>query len=305
MIKTKNFYFLSIVFILPFCIFNVPTSHAAEVYFAPHTEDIHPGDIFVLEARISSPDKLINVADGTFLFDTDSIEVTELSIGGSVFSLWADGPSFSNTEGRVSFIGGIPDGFQNENGLIVKAIFRAKQEGKTTLFFENGFSLLLSDGNGTKINPQTRPLTLSITKRPDQMSPRNEWKDLIGADTIPPTFIEAVLSRDPMFFDNKYFVSFFATDEGSGVAYYEIKEGERTFTRAVNPYVLQDQISGEPIHIKSVDGAGNESITTLERAFVPSAPSSTALPFWMTMLVLVVLVITIFLILRMKYKKLK
>ncbi len=305
MSNTKNFYFLSIVFILSFFPLTAPEARAAEVYFAPYTGDIHPNDIFVLEARISSPDELINVADGAFLFDTDALEVKELSVGGSAFSLWAHGPSFSNTTGRVNFVGGIPDGFQHKDGLILKAIFRAKQEGETALFFESGFSLLLSDGNGTSIRPQTHPITLHIAERPAQGSPKDEWKDFLGADTTPPKFIEAILSKDPQFFNNKYFVSFFATDEQTGVAYYEIKEGSRSFVRAVSPYVLQDQALGETVQIKSIDSAGNESVTTLERMPVPSAPLSTTALFWVAMLVSVVLAITIFLRLRVRYQKLK
>lgn len=286
--KSTNFYFLSFILVFFFA-FSVQGAQAAEVYFAPHTGTLYPGDVFVVEARISSPDELINVADGAFLFDKNILEVTEVSIGGSIFSLWAKGPIFSNTDGRVSFVGGAPDGFQSKDGLILKTIFRAKQEGETTLSFGGGFSLLLSDGRGTSISPQTRSLVLHISQRPPQVPLKDEWKALIGADTIPPTFVEAIISKDPQFFDGRYFVSFFATDEGSGVAQYEIKEGDPAFTKAVSPYVLQDQTLGGSIQVKVIDSAGNESLITPQLAPVPHASQYTTMLFW----ILVVLLIAI------------
>lgn len=299
--NNKNFYFLSVVSILLCFSFTTNTVHAAEVYFAPHTGNIYPGDTFVLEARISSPYELINVADGAFLFDKDLLEVKELSVGGSVFSLWATGPSFSNTDGRVSFVGGTPKGFQDSNGLIIKAIFHAKKEGKTTVFFESGFSLLLSDGNGTKISPQIYPRTLTVVQRLPQVLPKDEWKDLIETDTTPPEFIEAIISKDSQFFDGKYFISFFATDNQSGVTYYEIKEGDNTFVRGVSPYLLQDQTLAGAIQIKSVDSAGNESVITPQSVLIPHIPFYKTILFWIVVLLLFVLGVGVFSRLRMKY----
>ena len=245
------------------------TIFAASVYFTSNSQNIYPDDVFVVDAKISSPTELINVADGAFLFDQNILKVKELSTGGSVFSLWAQQPTFSNETGRISFIGGTHEGFQGENGLILKAIFLAKKEGESQLAFSDGFSVFLSDGKGTKINPKKKPFTFSILKRPPQISPRDEWQTLIKEDKIPPKFSEAIISRDSHLFDNQYFVSFFAIDKDSGIAYYEIKEGDRDFVRAKSPYLLQDQSLKGVVKIKAVDIAGNESIVVSELAPIP------------------------------------
>lgn len=268
-------------------LFNLSFAQAAEIYFADRAGPAHVGDIFVVEAKISSLAELINVADGAILFDKNSLEAKELSAGGSIFSLWAQQPDFSNETGRISFIGGTPESFQGENGLMLKAIFLAKKEGKSQLAFSDDFSVLLSDGKGTKISPQRRGLTLNIIERPFQISPKDEWRDFIAGDTAPPEFVEAIISRDSRIFEGRYFISFFANDAESGVLYYEVKEGDRDFARAVSPYVLQDQGLDGLVLVKAVDGAGNESVITAEMAPAP-APFYKSMMFWIIMTLIII-----------------
>jgi len=245
---------------------------AASVYFTSTSQNIYPGDIFIVDAHISSADQEINVADGAFSFNPQFAEITELSTGGSIFSIWAQQPTFSNTKGEVSFAGGTPEGFSQENGLIVRAIFRAKVEGELTLAFHDAFSLYLNDGKGSVISPDKRPLILSISKRPAGSTPADEWQTIITKDAISPEFSEAQIGRNPALYGNKYFVSFLATDEGSGVAYYEIKEGDRDFARVESPYLLKDQTLKDSVLLKVVDKAGNEGFIT------PSVPTPTSQP---------------------------
>jgi len=109
------------------------------------------------------------------------------------------------------------------------------------------------------------------------MPPKNEWRDLIEKDETLPEFVEAIVSRDSRLFDNQYFMSFFAIDKDSGIAYYEIKEGDRNFIRAESPYLLQDQSLKEIIKIKAVDKAGGESIISPKLALAPEVPYKTYL----------------------------
>ena len=298
--KNKDIYFLLTFFILSSSIGNAPAVHAAEVYFAPHTERIYVDDTFVIETKISSPYELINVADGAFLFDKNILEVQEISKGGSVFSLWASEPSFSNIEGSVSFVGGVPEGFQGAEGLILKTIFRAKQAGEITFTFKKGFSLLLSDGKGTLAVPKVNSLLLTVGTRPPDKKPKDEWNDLITGDVTPPKFIEAIISKDNQFFENRYFANFFATDEASGVSYYEVKEGGQEFVRAVSPYVLQDQTLKGVVQIRVVDSAGNETVKTLSQPTTPQIPFYKTILFWI--LVIVFLLSARFLMSKRKIK---
>lgn len=145
---------------------------AATVYFSVPTESIYQGDIFIAEVKVSSPEELINAGEITVLFDKNKLEVRELSSGGLLFSLWMKPPIFSNEEGKASFIGGTPDGFQGEEALILKIVFLAKNEGEAKLDFQDDTSLFLHDGKGTRISPWLRPVSLNISKRPPEITPR-------------------------------------------------------------------------------------------------------------------------------------
>jgi len=114
------------------------------------------------------------------------------------------------------------------------------------------------------------------------------WKDFIGEDATPPEFIEAIISKDQRVFDGKYFVSFFATDKDSGIAYYEIKEGERDFVRAVSPYVLEDQTLAGAVQIKVVDIADNEQITEAV-IHVPTTPFYKNITFWIIAFLIIII----------------
>ena len=107
---------------------------------------------------------------------------------------------------------------------------------------------------------------------------------MLEKDKTPPESFEITLGKDPSLFDNRYFIGFFTTDAESGVAYYEVQEGERDFVRAESPYVLQDQSIKNIIKAKAFDKAGNER--TVE--WMPPAPT---VPFYQHILFWVVVLL--------------
>lgn len=288
-IKISNLFrasdFVFRIWLAGIILFFSPAVYAAELYFSIRADDVRVDDIFVVEARLSSPDTSINVADGSILFNPEILEVRELSAGGSIFSLWASNPSFSNSAGTISFVGGTPSGFQGD-GLILKAILRAKEAGEAKLSYKDNFALFLADGKGTRVKPAFSPLTLIIYSRPTEIQPRDEWQEFVAEDAVPPEFIEAIVSKDPQLFDGKYFATFFATDEGTGVLYYEVKEGEVEWTRATSPYVLRDQVLESEVKIKAVDKAGNEAVIIPEVSIPTEVPTAKYL-VWIFVLIIV------------------
>jgi len=239
---------------------------AAGLYFTSQSPNIYNGDTFIMELKISTPDKSINVVDGTIIYDSSRLEIKEISTGNSLFALWPKPPVFSNDKGELSFVGGVSDGFQGDGGSILRIVFIAKNEGKAQIDFLDGFLVFLNDGKGTSINPWLRPLSLNISKKPADVSPKDEWKEFMEKDKIPPEPLEILIGREPTAFDNQYFISFFTTDKESGVDYYEVQEGNKPFVKAESPYLLQDQTLGNMIRVRAVDKAGNERITETIRA---------------------------------------
>ena len=60
--KKQSVNFTYALFLFGLAVFP-SSSFAASVYFTSNSQNIYPGDIFVVEAKISSPNELINVAD--------------------------------------------------------------------------------------------------------------------------------------------------------------------------------------------------------------------------------------------------
>jgi len=239
--------------------------YATTINFSVPAEKIYSGDTFIVEVKISSPDRLINAAEGVLFFDKDILGLKELSTGNSVFSVWAEEPSFSNKNGKVSFVGGTPDGFQGTEAEVLKIIFLAKKSGNAELTPTSDFAVFLSDGKGTKDDLLTKEAVISVLPRPADQAPVDEWEKIVANDKTSPKDFEVFLYRDPVMFDNKYFLSFFTTDEGTGVDRYEVKEGDRQFVEGKSPYVLQDQSLKSVVYVKAVDKAGNERVEKAPR----------------------------------------
>lgn len=241
---------------------------AASLYFSITPAEIRQNDVFVAEVKVSSPQEKINVADGIISFNKDILDVKSVSTGNSIFSLWTRTPIFSNDTGRIIFTGGAPNGFQGKEGKILKIVFLAKEKGKANLAFAGDSALYLDDGKGTKIQPKLEPLTILVLERSQKETPKDEWQGILASDKTPPSDPEIKLGKDPSMFDNKFFISFFATDEGSGIKSYEVKEDDGDFVQTESPYVLKDQSLKKSVFVRVTDKAGNEKIVQLKPELV-------------------------------------
>jgi hypothetical protein len=140
------------ILIFAFCIL-VPKVNAqrASLYFSPSSGTYTVGNTFLVQVKVNSGGVAINAADGTIIFDPDKLEVVRISKEDSIFTLWVQEPTFSNSLGTINFAGGKPSpGFIGAAGTIINIYFRAKTSGTTNLTFASG-SVLADDGKGTNI----------------------------------------------------------------------------------------------------------------------------------------------------------
>ncbi len=135
------------------------------VFFNSNALHMYTGDTTTVDLLVSA-DKSINVIDGTLTYDKDKIEIKNVTIDGSIASLWTMTPVFDNKKGQLTFVGGIPNGFTGHNGQVLKITFLAKREGETKFNFQDIFSIFLNDGLGTSINPWLEPISISIVQKP-------------------------------------------------------------------------------------------------------------------------------------------
>lgn len=126
-------------------------ARAATLSFSPSPDSYDVGSTFSVNVYVGSPDQAMNAASGIVSFPWSKLEVVSLSKTGSIFSLWAQEPSFSNSAGTVSFEGIVLNpGFTGTNGKMLTITFRTKVAGQANLSFSSG-SVLANDGSGTNI----------------------------------------------------------------------------------------------------------------------------------------------------------
>lgn len=134
-----------------FYILNPTPVHAATLYFSPSSGSQAVGAAFSVSVYVSSADQAINAASGIISFPSDKLEVASLSKTGSIFTLWVQEPSFSNSAGTINFEGIVLNpGFTGSAGKIISISFKTKASGSAALSFSSG-SILANDGKGTNI----------------------------------------------------------------------------------------------------------------------------------------------------------
>lgn len=212
--KTKTYYeklkkvMILFLFVLFYALIPLAIK-AATLYLMPQSQTIYQGNTFIVEARLDTEDEEINAIKADLEFPPDSLEILDFNKGGSILTLWAREPVFSNEEGFISFAGGLPGGFKGK-GLVLKMTFLAKEIGKASVSFKENSQVLLNDGKGTPAvlmflegdykveeRPEGLPVIFSRT-HPDQNKWHNQntlhlqWNLVEGAQ------YSYLLSKDPL-----------------------------------------------------------------------------------------------------------
>ncbi len=276
-------------------------SSAASLGFVLPVQKVFTDDVFVAELRLVAGREQINAIDGELLFDAEVVNVKEISTGGSIFTIWARTPVFSNASGKIIFAGGTPNGIK-QDGLVFKIIFTAKQEGVTTFSVSPNTNLYLNDGQGTISRPILNKGELSVQGGVSATS-TNAWQQELENDKIGPVDLSLVIGRDPAVFNGKYFLTITAKDEQSGLDHFEVKEGDRGFIRTESPYVLQDQSLKSDLIVLAVDKAGNASVIKQKPSIATTVKNNQWIMTLALMMSLVLLIAGTMLLIKTKNKK--
>lgn len=156
--------------------------HAAELVFSPASGSFSAGSDFSIKIDVNPGADKVNAADGTIVFDKDSATVVSISKESSVFSLWTADPSFSNSDGTISFSGGSPAGFSTK-GTVLTIKFKAKKAGSFTSVFSKG-SILAADGKGTDVYTKGADGKYTITDAPAEATA--EGVEAAASEGTPP-----------------------------------------------------------------------------------------------------------------------
>ena len=277
----------------------LPThASAAVVYLESSRDTISVGDTVIVTVKINAEGKTTNTVDGDVAIKSggDSVNVKEFSLANSAFGLWPRTPSLSKDGQVISFVGGVPGGFNIEGATLFKIIFEAKKEGTVTIAPQNIIAFA-NDGQGTKLPVTLKNLVLTVTPKKEGTTPNDEWSALVASDTTPPEDFIVVLGQDPSLFNGKKFAYFSAVDNQTGVAYYDVSENGAPAVRTGSAYVLQDQKDDVKLVVNAYDKAGNKRTETY--------PSNKNRSLWGVNWFAVIVTLFVIIILRIVYKKLR
>jgi hypothetical protein len=166
------------------------SAKAATLFVSPSSGTYKPGDSFSVSIYTSSADQAMNAASGILSFPKDTLEVVSISKGGSIFSLWTQEPSFSNTAGTVNFEGIVLNpGFIGGSGKILTVNLKVKSSGTASLRLSSG-SILANDGLGTNILSGLGSAQMTIVSsalEPDQTTSEPKTPPKVSPEPKPET----------------------------------------------------------------------------------------------------------------------
>lgn len=130
-------------------------SHAATqaaTFLSPAGGTFLVGSTFDVSIILDTKGVAANTIEVELNFPADKIQVANPSIGRSIIQLWPAPPIFSNREGKIYFVGGIPSpGVVTSQGVVLTTTFRVISPGDGEIRFGKRSSVLANDGLGTNI----------------------------------------------------------------------------------------------------------------------------------------------------------
>jgi hypothetical protein len=130
---------------------SVQGLYAANITLSPTFGTYEVGKTFSVSILLSNNQGAINGISSAIIYSNDTLELTSISKAGSILSIWAEEPTFSNATGRASFEGVVLNpGFSGAQGKILTLNFKTKKIGDGSVTLTSG-SVLANDGNATNV----------------------------------------------------------------------------------------------------------------------------------------------------------
>jgi len=269
----KKLIFIVFVLFMPLA---AREAFAQSLYFSPDKVSLQTGMTFTIKLKLDSGGSTINVAQATVHFQPDVLEVRSISKTGSIFTMWPEQPSYSNSLGTINFSGGLPSPGFVGTGTIISVDFRTKKSGDAKLSISGGV-ILAADGRGTnilshiseaayEIAPGTKNITtknaanISGTNVPGVANGENIVQGSV--DAIPPEPFEIVIDNQGDLTLPTPFILLDAKDNLSGIKEFELQidEGDifSVSLEKANPFTMPFQRTGShELRAWAVDNAGN------------------------------------------------
>lgn len=144
-------------------------SEAATMRLSPATGSFILGSTFDVSVILNTQGVPVNTIAVELTFPPDKLQIANPSLGKSIIQIWATQPVFSNQEGRILFVGGIPSpGVNTSEGVVQSITFRVVSAGEARINFGDETQILANDGLGTDVLRQTSPASFRFILPPAQ-----------------------------------------------------------------------------------------------------------------------------------------
>jgi len=151
MANSKFFALLAVTFfslLAPFFAF----AENASLYLRPSSGTYAVGSTFEVGIYMNTGGNNVNAVKVDLQFPPDKLQVVSPNLGKSIISFWVIQPTFSNSNGTISFQGGVPPpGINTTDGYISSIIFRVINVGTAAISIKDSSRVLLADGKGSDI----------------------------------------------------------------------------------------------------------------------------------------------------------
>ncbi len=144
------------------CVYFIPQSiNAAELLFKVN-DGVEIDTSKIVEVYVDPQAKKLNVIEGTIKLSGSILDAISVQVenGQSILSLWPTPPQYNDAEHSISFIGGVPSGFDTR-GLLFRIKVSSSVEGDLGIQYTEG-SAYLNDGKGTKESVSSNPVTVRV-----------------------------------------------------------------------------------------------------------------------------------------------
>ena len=150
--NTKLLVVLSFLLVVLSGLPAVTQGAGASLYFSPASGTFFVGSTFDVSVFVNTGGEDVNAVEINIKFDPAKLQVASPTAGKSFIEVWVSQPTYSNTLGTMSFIGGVPSpGINTSAGLVSTVTFRAIAPRITTVLFLDSSKVLRNDPEGTNI----------------------------------------------------------------------------------------------------------------------------------------------------------
>lgn len=141
----------------------------ATLRLSPATGSFVLGSTFDVSLMLNTEGAAVNTIAVELRFPPNKLQIANPSLGKSIVQVWATQPIFSNQEGHIYFVGGIPSpGITTSQGIVQSLTFRVVAPGEATISFGDETQVLANDGLGTNVLKQTSPARFNFILPPSQ-----------------------------------------------------------------------------------------------------------------------------------------